>query len=146
MRKCIHFGPIRKSEAIRQTRDGVRTEGTTMGKLSTHVLDTANGCPAAGMKVALQRIDGAHAETIKSFVLNRDGRADGALLEGAALHKGRYRLVFSVAPYFRARGALLSDPPFIDDVQLDFGIADPAAHYHVPLLVSPWSYSTYRGS
>ncbi len=117
-----------------------------MGKLSTHVLDTANGCPAAGMRVELLRTDGARHELLKSLTLDADGRAGGPLLEAAALQRGRYRLVFSVAPYFRARGVELPDPPFIEDVQLDFGIADPGAHYHVPLLVSPWSYSTYRGS
>ena len=117
-----------------------------MGKLSTHVLDTANGYPAAGMRVTLLRADAGRAEPIQSFTLGADGRADGPLLEGAALRRGRYRLVFAVAPYFRARGAELPEPPFLDDVQLDFGIADPDAHYHVPLLVSPWCYSTYRGS
>jgi len=117
-----------------------------MGKLSTHVLDTANGCPAGGMKVALLRLGGATPETLKTFTLNDDGRADGALLEGATFLRGRYRLVFSVGAYFRARGTRLPDPPFIDEVPLDFGIADPALHYHVPLLVSPFSYSTYRGS
>jgi len=117
-----------------------------MGKLSTHVLDTANGCPAAGMDVVLLRVDGGRNDIVKSLTLNEDGRADGPLLEGATLQRGRYRLVFSVAPYFRARGESLPEPPFIDEVQLDFGIADPTSHYHVPLLVSPWSYSTYRGS
>jgi 5-hydroxyisourate hydrolase len=117
-----------------------------MGKLSTHVLDTANGCPAAVMGVVLLRTDGGRTDIVKSLTLNEDGRADGPLLEGATLQRGRYRLVFSVAPYFRARGASLPEPPFIDDVQLDFGIADVDANYHVPLLVSPWSYSTYRGS
>ena len=117
-----------------------------MGKLSTHVLDTANGCPAVGMGVVLLRTDGGRNDIVKSLTLNEDGRADGPLLEGATLQRGRYRLVFAVAPYFRARGTELPEPPFIDDVQLDFGIADPSSHYHVPLLVSPWSYSTYRGS
>ena len=117
-----------------------------MGHLSTHVLDTANGCPAAGMQVNLLRIDGGRSDLIKSFTLNHDGRADGRLLEGATVVRGRYRLVFSVAAYFRASGAVLPEPPFLDEVPLDFGIADPQGHYHVPLLVSPWSYSTYRGS
>jgi 5-hydroxyisourate hydrolase len=118
-----------------------------MGKLSTHVLDTANGCPAAGMRVALLRVDAAgRAEEIRSVTLDADGRAGGPLLEGAALQPGRYRLVFAVADYFRARGAALAEPPFIDVVPLDFGIADAQSNYHVPLLVSPWSYSTYRGS
>ena len=113
-----------------------------MGKLTTHVLDTANGCPAAGMAVRLYR-DG---QPIHSLQLNADGRADAPLLQGEALTPGRYRLVFAVAEYFRARGVELPDPPFLDEVPLDFGIADADSHYHVPLLVSPWSYSTYRGS
>ena len=118
-----------------------------MGHLSTHVLDTMNGCPAAGMAVILQRIDGDKVETLQAFKLNADGRNDsGALLDATNMATGRYRLVFSVAPYFRGIGVQLPEPPFIDDVQLDFGIADATARYHVPLLVSPWAYSTYRGS
>jgi 5-hydroxyisourate hydrolase len=118
-----------------------------MGHLSTHVLDTMHGCPAAGMQGRLLRVDGAQARTLESFTLNADGRHEGGpLLDAAAMAAGRYRLVFAVAPYFRARGVVLPEPPFIDEVQLDFGIADAAGHYHVPLLVSPWSYSTYRGS
>jgi 5-hydroxyisourate hydrolase len=118
-----------------------------MGHLSTHVLDTMNGCPAAGMQVTLQRLEGASAATLKTFTLNADGRNDGgALLDAKSMAAGRYRLVFAVAPYFRSRGVQLPDPPFFDDVILDFGIADPAGRYHVPLLVSPWAYSTYRGS
>jgi 5-hydroxyisourate hydrolase len=117
-----------------------------MGHLSTHVLDTAHGCPAAGMKVTLQRATAGGFETLKTVQLNADGRTDGKLLEGATMAVGRYRLLFEVAPYFRARGVALPEPPFIDTVPLDFGIADAAAHYHVPLLVSPYSYSTYRGS
>ncbi|WP_119353271.1 hydroxyisourate hydrolase [Azohydromonas sediminis] len=116
-----------------------------MGKLTTHVLDTANGCPAAGMRVTLLRLDGGE-RVLKTVVLNHDGRADAPLLEGEALQRGRYRLVFAVAAYFRGRGAALPEPPFLDEVPLEFGIADAAAHYHVPLLVSPWSYGTYRGS
>ena len=122
-----------------------------MGKLTTHVLDTMNGCPAAGMAVTLWRLPAAEApsapaELVRHLRLNDDGRADAPLLQGDTLLPGRYRLVFEVAAYFRARGALLPEPPFLDQVPLDFGLADPAAHYHVPLLASPWSYSTYRGS
>ena len=119
-----------------------------MGHLSTHVLDTAHGCPAAGMKVTLQRVDAdGRVQTVRTVTLNADGRNDGGpLLDAAAMAVGRWRLVFEVAPYFRARGVELPEPPFVDVVQLDFGIADAAGHYHVPLLVSPWSYSTYRGS
>jgi 5-hydroxyisourate hydrolase len=118
-----------------------------MGHLSTHVLDTMNGRPAAGMKVSLLRLDAQGAPTlVKAITLNADGRGDGPLLDAAAMAAGRYRLVFEVAPYFRALGVALPEPPFIDQVPLDFGLADPAGHYHVPLLVSPWAYSTYRGS
>ncbi|TMH14421.1 MAG: hydroxyisourate hydrolase [Betaproteobacteria bacterium] len=117
-----------------------------MGQLTTHVIDTMHGVPAAGMALTLYRLSGDLADALKSLQLNADGRADTPLLEGAALHAGRYRLVFDVAAYFRQRGAVLSDPPFLDRVTLDFGVADAAAHTHVPLLASPWSYSTYRGS
>ena len=120
-----------------------------MGKLTTHVLDTMHGCPAAGMAVRLYRLDGPddHSVTsIKSLLLNRDGRADAPLLDGDDLLPGRYRLVFGVADYFRGRGVDLPEPAFLDEVPLDFGIAEADAHYHVPLLTSPWSYSTYRAS
>ena len=118
-----------------------------MGHLSTHVLDTMHGCPAGGMEVVLQRLDATQTVTLAQFRLNADGRnAGGALLDAQSMQVGRYRLIFSVAPYFRARGVQLPEPAFLDDVQIDFGIADAAGHYHVPLLVSPWSYSTYRGS
>ncbi len=117
-----------------------------MGHLSTHVLDTAHGRPAAGMQVTLQRIDAAGAVTLKRLALDDDGRAGGPLLAAHEMAAGRYRLLFEVAPYFRALGVVLPEPAFIDTVQLDFGIAEAAGHYHVPLLVSPWSYSTYRGS
>lgn len=117
-----------------------------MGKLTTHVLDTANGCPAAGMAVRLYRFDAEGPKWLRSLQLNADGRADGPVLEGAAFTAGRYRLVFEVAAYFRARGETLPEPAFLDEVPLDFGIADADSHYHVPLLASPWAYSTYRGS
>jgi 5-hydroxyisourate hydrolase len=117
-----------------------------MGKLTTHVLDTAHGCPAAGMAVTLYRLNAGAATVIKTITLNLDGRADAPLLEGAAFQPGTYRLVFGVAAYFRARGVELPQPPFLDEVPLDFGLATVGQHYHVPLLTSPWSYSTYRGS
>jgi 5-hydroxyisourate hydrolase len=117
-----------------------------MGQLSTHVLDTAHGRPAAGMRVTLQRLDGQQVQTLKTVTLNGDGRADGPLLDADTMAPGCYRLVFEVASYFRALGTPMTEPPFIDRVPLDFGIADRDGHYHVPLLVSPWAYSTYRGS
>jgi 5-hydroxyisourate hydrolase len=117
-----------------------------MGHLSTHVLDTAHGCPAAGLHVSLQRLEGATAVTLKQLRLNTDGRADGPLLNAEEMAVGRYRLVFEVAAYFKARGLVLTEPAFLDTVPVDFGIHDAAGRYHVPLLVSPYGYSTYRGS
>ena len=115
--------------------------------LSTHVLDTMHGTPAGGMAVVLYRTDGGQAQLVKRFALNADGRnPDGPLYDNASLQRGTYRLVFDVAAYFRTLGVALPDPPFLDQVSLDFGVADTGAHYHVPLLCSPWSYSTYRGS
>lgn len=115
--------------------------------LSTHVLDTMHGTPAAGMQVSLYTTDGDKATCVKQFVLNQDGRnPDGLLYDDSSLKRGTYRLVFDVAAYFKARGVVLPEPNFLDKVSLDFGIANPDQHYHVPLLVSPWSYSTYRGS
>ena len=115
--------------------------------LSTHVLDTMHGTPAVGMVVALFATDGSEPRCIKQLVLNQDGRnPDGLLLDASSLQRGTYRLVFDVAAYFKARGVALPEPNFLDRVSLDFGVADPTQHYHVPLLVSPWSYSTYRGS
>jgi 5-hydroxyisourate hydrolase len=120
-----------------------------MGKLTTHVLDTANGCPAGGMGVRLYRLDLDGAATLlEALTLNADGRSEAPLL-GDAEHErgaGRYRLVFAVAAYFRSRGLTLPEPPFLDEVPLDFGLAADEPHYHVPLLCSPWAYSTYRGS
>jgi 5-hydroxyisourate hydrolase len=121
-------------------------QGTTMG-LSTHVLDTMHGTPAVGMAVELHTTQGETSTLVKRFVLNTDGRnPDGLLYDNASLKTGTYRLVFDVAGYFKSRGVALPEPPFLNKVSLDFGVADASAHYHVPLLASPWSYSTYRGS
>ena len=115
--------------------------------LSTHVLDTMIGAPASGMAVALYTTSGGIAMLVKQFALNSDGRnPDGLLYDNASLKVGTYRLVFDVAAYFKARGVALPEPNFLNTVMIDFGVADVGAHYHVPLLVSPWSYSTYRGS
>lgn len=115
-----------------------------MGKLTTHILDTAHGGPAAGVLVEVYRLPGP--TLLASLRTNRDGRADAPLLEGAKLIAGEYELVFHMADYFRSQGVSLPEPPFLDRIALRFGVADPSAHYHVPLLASPWSYSTYRGS
>jgi len=115
--------------------------------LSTHVLDTMRGLPARGMAVSFYTTSSDHATLVKKFNLNHDGRnPDGLLYDNASLKVGTYRLVFDVAAYFKAQGVALPEPNFLNAVTIDFGVADVSAHYHVPLLVSPWSYSTYRGS
>lgn len=122
------------------------------GRLSTHVLDTMHGCPAGTMKVQLHRIGDSGPELLKQFELNADGRnPEGPLLsiDGTGVSQmkiGRYRLTFSVGDYFRRRGVKLPEPAFLDEVPVDFAIAQIDGNYHVPLLASPWSYSTYRGS
>ena len=114
--------------------------------LSTHVLDTMHGCPAAGMAVALYRVQEGQAHLLRQLKLNQDGRSDAPLIDADKLQAGSYRLVFDVAAYFKARGVALPEPPFLGQVPIDFHIADITQHYHVPLLTSPWSYATYRGS
>ena len=116
-----------------------------MGALTTHVLDTAQGCPAAHVGVALYRL-GDQRELIKQAETNQDGRLDSPLLEGDAFRVGTYELVFQAGKYFTHSDLSTASPPFLDEVVLRFGIAAADQHYHVPLLVSPWSYSTYRGS
>ena len=117
-----------------------------MGRLTTHVLDTAHGKPGAAMRVRLYRKRGGSYDAVKEILTNADGRCDAPLLEAEAFTAGQYRLVFSAGTYFAAQGVNVPQPAFIDEVTLDFGVADPALHYHVPLLVSPFSFSTYRGS
>jgi len=115
-----------------------------MGRITTHVLDTAAGRPAAGLKVVLSRLNGEPA-VITMAVTNADGRVDKPLLEGAAFTPGRYEITFHVGDYFRRSGVALPDPPFLDVVPIRFGVSEDG-HYHVPLNVSPYGYSTYRGS
>lgn len=116
------------------------------GRLTTHVLDTAFGRPAAGVPVTLSRIEEGGGRTrLKTVRTNLDGRCDAPLLEGEAFASGLYELVFSAGDYFRAQGVSLPEPAFLDEVPIRFGIAG-VAHYHVPLLISPYGYSTYRGS
>ena len=123
-----------------------------MGRLSTHVLDTASGKPARGVTVELRRMgpDGA-AKPLARAVTNADGRTDAPLLAGDDLRTGSYEITFHIGEYFRTQAAAggtagLAEPLFLDQVPIRFGVADPDKHYHVPLLVTPWSYSTYRGS
>lgn len=114
------------------------------GSLTLHVLDTAQGRPAAGVPFALWRLE-PERRLLTEGATNADGRANGPLIEGE-LEIGRYELVYRVGEYFRVCGLPVSDPPFLDEVPIRFTIAEPRGRYHVPLLVSPWSYSTYRGS
>lgn len=116
-----------------------------MGRLTTHVLDTAHGCPGAGIPLELYALD-PQRTLLARLTTNADGRTDAPLLADAELRCGRYELVFQAGAYFAARGLALAEPAFVDEVVLRFGISDVHAHYHVPLLVSPYSYSTYRGS
>ncbi|HEY4385416.1 MAG TPA: hydroxyisourate hydrolase [Ktedonobacteraceae bacterium] len=118
------------------------------GLLTTHVLDTVHGCPAANVQIQLWRL---HPQTeqrtlLKTVRTTANGRTEAPLLAGEELSVARYELIFAVGAYFIDRGVDLPEPAFLTDVPIRFGIADPQAHYHVPLLVSPWAYSTYRGS
>ena len=118
-----------------------------MGRLTTHVLDTALGRPGAGIALTLYRVKPVGArELLGAFTTNADGRCDQPLLEGAALTAGTYELVFGAGAYFDRTGQALPAPKFLDEVTIRFGIAAPEQHYHVPLLLSPYAYSTYRGS
>jgi 5-hydroxyisourate hydrolase len=118
-----------------------------MGRLTTHVLDTALGRPGGGIAITLYRVTSSGArETLGAFKTNDDGRCDRPLLEGAALTAGTYELVFEAGAYFERTGQKLPEPKFLDQVTIRFGIAAPEQHYHVPLLLSPYAYSTYRGS
>jgi 5-hydroxyisourate hydrolase len=113
------------------------------GKLTTHVLDTAHGCPAAGIKIELYQLESNKRSKLRSIVTNADGRSDTPLLSDDDLLVGCYELIFEVGAYFKSRNI---DSPFLNQVPVQFHIADASVHYHIPLLVSPWSYSTYRGS
>ncbi len=117
-----------------------------MARLSTHVLDTVNGKPAAGVVIELFRLEGEARSLVKTTVTNSDGRTDEPVLTGEAFRTGVYELVFHIGSYFRTIGVAAAEPAFLDAVPIRFGIAEPNGHYHVPLLATPWSYSTYRGS
>jgi 5-hydroxyisourate hydrolase len=116
------------------------------GKLSTHVLDTVSGIPAAGVRIELAVDDSGRWKKLADVTTNAQGRTDAPLMEGAAMAPGKYRLSFHVAEYFKGRQLALPNPPFLDVVPVVIGISDAGGQYHVPLLVSPWAYSTYRGS
>ena len=116
------------------------------GRLSTHVLDTALGRPASGVKIALYRLEGAARHLLKEAVTNADGRSEGPLLAGAELVEGQYELIFAAGAYLREKGVGQDEILFLDEIPIRFGISDASQHYHVPLLISPFAYSTYRGS
>ena len=118
-----------------------------MAGLTTHVLDLTRGAPAAGVRIELFELgDDGDRRLVATATTNADGRTDGPLIAAEDARVSRFELVFHAGDYFRSEGAKLSDPPFLDVVPIRFAVADPTSHYHVPLLVSPWSYSTYRGS
>jgi 2-oxo-4-hydroxy-4-carboxy-5-ureidoimidazoline decarboxylase len=136
-----HIARLRLADAV----DGPGKPRTD-GRLSTHVLDTVSGRPAAGVRVVLKEIGGSAEGLLKEAVTNADGRTDDPLVSGAPLRIGRYQLEFDIGAYFAARGTAAAEPPFLGVVPVRFSIAEPEGHYHVPLLASPWSYTTYRGS
>ncbi len=117
-----------------------------MGRLTTHVLDTARGKPAAGVKITLYRVSGQNHQKIAETVTNSDGRTDAPMLEGVALTVGCYELVFAAGAYLRESGQATGEVLFLDEIPIRFGVADAGQHYHVPLLISGHAYSTYRGS
>ncbi|MFS1931828.1 hydroxyisourate hydrolase [Vibrio splendidus] len=117
-----------------------------MGRLTTHVLDTTHGLPGAEIKVELYKVNESSTEKLATVLTNSDGRTDAPILVGNDFRPGKYQLVFYVADYYKSKGVELDGVPFLDDVVIRFGLDDPDAHYHVPLLVSPYSFSTYRGS
>ncbi len=116
------------------------------GYLTTHVLDTARGVPASGLKITLFRLDGATRTPLAEAVTNEDGRTEGPILPQDAFAAGQYELVFEAGNYLRGLGFTGAEPLFLDEIPIRFGIDDASAHYHVPLLLSPFGYSTYRGS
>jgi 5-hydroxyisourate hydrolase len=116
-----------------------------MGQLTTHVLDTTAGLPAVGVRIDLHDLSAGVATRVAEVTTGRDGRCPAPLLSGPAFRSGRYSLTFQVGGYFRGRGLILPEPAFIEEAIIHIGIAHAAEHYHVPLLISPWSYSVYRG-
>jgi 5-hydroxyisourate hydrolase len=117
-----------------------------MGRLSTHVLDTVKGGPAKDVRITLHRIDGETRVLLKQVLTNADGRTDEPMLSGKAYRPGTYELAFEIGAYFAHVGTAQASPAFLDVVPIRFSIAEAEGHYHVPLLCSPWAYSTYRGS
>ena len=140
-----YIGFIRHLFRLFILRRAVHSRCKLMGQLTTHVLDTANGCPGANIRIELFAIDVDSRRHLKTTTTNADGRCDEPLLVGTALQRGVYELVFAAGDYFAARQPL-PQPRFLDQVVIRFGVAEPDQHYHVPLLISPYGYSSYRGS
>jgi 2-oxo-4-hydroxy-4-carboxy-5-ureidoimidazoline decarboxylase len=141
MQEVFHITRLRIAAKV--TGDGMPLVN---GRLSTHVLDTHGGRPAQGVVIELYEFAGTRTQRIASAVTNADGRTDQPLIHGRPLPVGRYELQFAIGDHFRSRGIVDAEPPFLDIVPLRFSVAEPEGHYHVPLLCTPWSYSTYRGS
>ncbi len=137
-------GPYQSEEEAGICRPSAMPE--SMGRLTTHVLDAAHGCPGSDIRIELYRVEGERLELITTRQTNTDGRCDSPLLDGDDYRSGVYQLQFSAGDYYRGRGVQLPEPAFLDVVVLRFGISAEQDHYHVPLLISPYSYSTYRGS
>jgi 5-hydroxyisourate hydrolase len=133
------------STIVLATLPALRALAATPG-LTTHMLDTMNGIPAEGVRIDFSVLEAEVYRLIATMRTNADGRTPVPLLNAETMKAGRYQLLFYVAEYFAKRGVVLPDPPFVDRAVIQFGITDAAAHYHVPLLASPWSYTTYRGS
>jgi 5-hydroxyisourate hydrolase len=130
--------------ALATMAQNVRAAGTP--GLTTHMLDVVNGKPAQGVRIDFSALDGENIRAIRTVHTNEDGRNAEPLLTAETMRVGRYQLVFHIAEYFTKTGIVLPNPPFLDKAVIQFGISDAASHYHVPLLASPWTYTTYRGS
>jgi 2-oxo-4-hydroxy-4-carboxy-5-ureidoimidazoline decarboxylase len=141
LREIGHIARLRLVEAVEGPG-----KPKTDGRLSTHVLDTASGTPAAGVRVVLTERGASAIGILKETITNADGRTEEPLLSGAPLRIGAYEMAFHIGAYFAAKGIAAASPPFLDVVPVRFAIAEPEGHYHVPLLAGPWSYSVYRGS
>jgi 5-hydroxyisourate hydrolase len=136
-----------RRDRLAMARFASRVREQNLAGVTTHVLDVTSGRPAAGVRLELYELGGGlERKLIAEVLTNADGRTDKPLISSDQARAGQFELIFHAGDYFRQRRAELADPPFLDIVPIRFGVADPHAHYHVPLLVSPWSYSTYRGS
>lgn len=143
MRRTSVSAKARVRAAAQAPADNGRND---MGRLTTHVLDTAQGRPGEGIRIDVYRLEGEQRSLLKTVRTNDDGRCDAPILEGDDFRAGEYELVFHAGDYLRQQGIQASEPRFLDVIPLRFGVADASQHYHVPLLVSPYGYSTYRGS